>query len=70
MWIDERCVCDSACTERSTALFTNWKAWAEAAGEFVGSQKRFAQALEDRGFMSFKDSRTRQAMFRGIALQP
>jgi putative DNA primase/helicase len=69
-WIDERCISDGACTERSTDLFTDWKAWAEARGEFVGSQKRFAQALEDRGFVSFKDNRTRQAMFRGIALQP
>jgi putative DNA primase/helicase len=69
-WIDEGCACDRIYTERSATLFASWKDWAEAAGEFVGSQKRFAQALEDRGFERFHDSRTRQAMFRGIALRP
>lgn len=68
-WIDECCACDRIYAERSASLFANWKNWAETAGEFVGSQNRFAQALEDRGFERFHDSRTRQAMFRGIALQ-
>jgi putative DNA primase/helicase len=70
LWIDERCICHRSGTTRSTALFADWKPWAEARGEFVGSQKRFSQAIEDRGFVSFKDSRTRQAMFQGIALRP
>jgi putative DNA primase/helicase len=69
-WIEDGCGCDRINTERSAMLFASWKDWAEAAGEFVGSQKRFAQALEDRGFERFRDSRTRQAMFRGIALRP
>jgi putative DNA primase/helicase len=69
-WIDEACACDRIYTERSAAFFASWKDWAEGAGGFVGSQKRFAQALEDRGFERFHDNRTRQAMFRGIALRP
>jgi putative DNA primase/helicase len=69
-WLDECCACDLVYAERSATLFATWKVWAEAAGEFVGSQRRFAQALEDRGFERFHDSRTRQAMFRGITLRP
>ena len=38
-------------------------------GEFVGSQKRFSQTVADRGFERGQDSRTRQAIFRGIALR-
>jgi putative DNA primase/helicase len=49
LWIEERCACDPIYTERSASLFASWKSWAERAGEFVGSQKRFAQAIEDRG---------------------
>ena len=69
-WMEENCALDRVYTERSAILFANWKDWSEAAGEFVGSQKRFAQALEDHGFDRFHDSRTRQAMFRGITLRP
>ncbi len=50
-WIDENCACDPTYIERSAILFANWKDWALAMGEFVGSQKRFTQALEDRGFI-------------------
>jgi len=32
----------------TSELFNSWKSWAEEAGEFVGSQKRFSQRLEDR----------------------
>lgn len=51
-WIDDFCVRDSAAWGSATELFSSWKAWAEAAGEFVGSAKRFGQNLETRGFAS------------------
>jgi putative DNA primase/helicase len=69
-WIDENCACDPTYTERSAIMFANWKDWALATGEFVGSQKRFTQALEDRGFIRFAESGTKRAQFRGIALLP
>ena len=34
----------------SASLFASWRQWAEGAGEFVSSQKRFCQNLEARGF--------------------
>lgn len=70
LWIDERCSTSRLDHDRCTELFKSWKTWAETAGEFVGSQKRFGQMLEDRGYPRYQDSRTRQAMFRGIAVQP
>jgi putative DNA primase/helicase len=68
-WLDERCLRDPTYQQRNSELFADWKAWAEMAAEYAGSQKRFTQALEDRGFARLLDSRTRQAMFRGIALK-
>ena len=68
-WLDECCCHDPAYAERSSVLFANWKSWAEQAGEFAGSQKRFSQALEDRGLSRDHDSYTRQAIFRGLTLR-
>jgi putative DNA primase/helicase len=49
-WIDDCCQRDAMAWASATELFQSWKVWAEAAGEFVGSAKRFGQNLETRGF--------------------
>ncbi len=51
-WITECCVTGDKCCVRegSSVLFGSWKRWADDAGEHAGSQKRFAQALQARGF--------------------
>jgi putative DNA primase/helicase len=67
-WLGERCARDAMYQERSVILFADWKAWAESAGEYVGSQKRFTQALEDRGFTREHNSEN-QAIFLGLALR-
>lgn len=69
LWLDDCCAVDKTYSEHNTDLFASWKAWAEKAGEFVGTQKRFTQAIEDRGFVHYKDSRTRRAIFRGLAIR-
>jgi putative DNA primase/helicase len=69
LWLEKCCGIDASYQDRSTALYASWKSWGEARGEFVGSQKRFTQALEDRGFVRFSDRTTRQAMFRGLAVR-
>ncbi len=48
-WVDERCEIKASYWTSAGKLFASWKAWAELAGEFVGSQKAFSQKLEDRG---------------------
>ena len=55
----------------STVLFTAWKTWAEAAGEYVGSQKRFSQSMQDRGFEFIRlTGGAGAAGFRGVELKP
>lgn len=53
-WIDERCEIDPQAWSKSSVLFANWKSWAESAGEYPGSNKRFAQSLEQRGYTSIR----------------
>lgn len=66
-WMEECCELDGTAWESAASLFASWRSWAERAGEFVGSAKRFGQALESRGFQS---SRTRSARgYVGLRLQ-
>ena len=66
-WLEERCIVSpQAGTTRTSALYQDFKAWAERTGEFCPSQKRFSQELIDRGFQ------IRRAMGKvvdGIALK-
>lgn len=50
-WIQDACERDLQAWSSSTALFRSWKLWAEAAGEWVGTQRRFVQGLCDRGLI-------------------
>jgi P4 family phage/plasmid primase-like protien len=67
-WIEERCSIDRIYSASATDLYEDWKVWSEAAGERPGSQRRFSQSLEARGFDK-RHERT-GAMFFGIALRP
>ncbi len=58
-WIDENCERVPSAWESSTDLLRSWKVWAEAAGENPGTQKRFTQTLESRGFTRHKMNRGR-----------
>jgi putative DNA primase/helicase len=70
-WLAERCDIESKnLVTLSTHLFNDWKAWATAVGEFVGSQKRFSQALLDRGFIPGLEGGTGRATFNEIRLRP
>jgi putative DNA primase/helicase len=48
-WLQEAGERDVAAFEESTALYDAWKGWATRAGEWIGSQRKFSQRLEDRG---------------------
>jgi putative DNA primase/helicase len=67
-WIEECCVRDPVSWGSATELFNSWKLWAEAAGEFVGSAKRFGQNLEARGFVAQRKRNGRG--YLGIELLP
>jgi putative DNA primase/helicase len=47
-WIADCCEIDPNHWERRNDLFASWSAWAERAGEYAGSLKRFLERLETR----------------------
>lgn len=66
-WIDDCCVTLPNCWSSTGALFDSWRKWSEQNHEHTGSQKRFSQNLESRGFST---ERTRAARgFLGIGLR-
>jgi putative DNA primase/helicase len=69
-WLEDQCEQDRRSTCKRSALFESWKKWTEAAGEYPGKQTEFFSALEDRGFVQFRESGTGQRMFRGLCLKP
>lgn len=50
-WLDECCQRDGRVWTSSAELYLSWKVWADQSGEFVGSQKKFADRLESKGFV-------------------
>jgi putative DNA primase/helicase len=65
-WMAECCAVKANNVASSSALFKSWSKWATGAGELPGSQKRFSQALEDRGLPKVH-GRT-GAQFQGIGI--
>ena len=53
-WIDECCRLDPQAWEPTAKLYNSWSAWANQAGEPVGSKKNFVQNLETRGYRSHR----------------
>ena len=67
-WLDERCVRETNAKSLSAELFNDWKQWADAAGEFIGSQKRFSDLLITRGVEKWRNPSGLRG-FRGIGLK-
>ena len=59
-WLEE-CGISGEYFTATSVLFANWHEWCEINGEQPGSQKRFSQNLEARGY-----SRRRTADARGF----
>src|SRR5262249_5723108 len=69
-WLDECCESDANAWEGSTALFTNWKIWAEANGVFVGDIKTLHDRIERRDGLVFKKHpTTRRNGFTGVRIK-
>jgi putative DNA primase/helicase len=66
LWMEECAVREPDAWEASGTLFASWRTWAEAAGEFVGSKRRFSNLLQERGFEPEKSGGVRG--YRGIRL--
>jgi putative DNA primase/helicase len=68
LWLEE--CCDRADNRENTAdLFQSWRQWAERAGEFVGSQKRFSQLMHSPGFKPEREGGTGKMGYRGVRLE-
>jgi putative DNA primase/helicase len=61
-WIADCCEKQKSAETLLSTLFTSYKAWAEANEEYVVSNKKFANALEDRGFQSRKTMKGKVVM--------
>jgi P4 family phage/plasmid primase-like protien len=66
VWLEECCTSDPAARERSSDLYSSWKAWADKAGEPTGSQKAFSQTMIGRRFEQYHDRTSRG--FKGLRL--
>ena len=67
-WIEERCSLDINSTALTNALFTNWKQWADTAGERAESMKWFCCNLQTRGYTKWRQGGTGKYGFKGISL--
>lgn len=67
-WLDERCVRTANAKSLTAELFSDWKQWAEAAGEFIGSQRRFSDLLITRGVEKWRNAAGVRG-FRGVGIK-
>ncbi|MCG9076335.1 phage/plasmid primase, P4 family [Laribacter hongkongensis] len=68
-WIEERCVLAKTHREGVSELFADWREWAERAGEYVGSVKRFSELMATRKFEKCRLHGGARAL-AGISLRP
>lgn len=67
-WLDERCVRVATAKSLTAELFSDWKQWADAAGEHVGSQRRFSDLLITRGLEKWRNGAGVRG-FQGVGLK-
>jgi putative DNA primase/helicase len=67
-WLEERCLREANASSLTAELFNDWKQWADAAGEFIGSQRRFSDLLITRGVEKWRNTAGLRG-FRGVGLK-
>ena len=67
-WLEERCMRVANAKALTAELFNDWKQWAEATGEFIGSQRRFSDLLITRGVEKWRNNMGVRG-FHGIGLK-
>ncbi len=67
-WLEENCVFAANANSLTAELFNDWKQWCDAAGEFIGTQRRFSDLLITRGIEKWRNG-TGLRGFRGIGLK-
>lgn len=70
-WLEERCVFGPNEFMTKARAFASWKAWAEAAGEFVGNQRRLCGRLAGLpGVDEGRLGKARDWALLGVGLRP
>lgn len=64
-WLLERTSRDPNAFSLTRDLFADWRQWCTTTGEWAGTEKRFSEMLDTRGFVKAR-SRTGRMGFRGI----
>ncbi len=54
--------------ESSADLWTRWKKWAEAAGEFVGTRRKFTNRLKEKGLTPATSGHSKTRGYNGLRL--
>lgn len=67
-WMTERCKLGPLERSLTATLFNDWKQWAEASGEFVGTQRRFSAGLLARRFEKWRNAMGVRG-YQGLALK-
>ncbi len=67
-WLEERCVMSANSKSLTSELFSDWRRWAEAASEHVGTQRRFSDMLLSRNVQKWRNSGGLRG-FQGIGLR-
>jgi putative DNA primase/helicase len=60
LFIDERCIVDPEAQTSATELYAAYKAWCEAGGESTVCKRDLGLALQERGFQSRRNARSRK----------
>jgi putative DNA primase/helicase len=68
LWLSDAATDDPNAWEATKDLFSSWTSWAKAAGELVGNEKRFVEALEGAGYVKAKNSAGTKRGFKGLKL--
>jgi putative DNA primase/helicase len=69
-WVDECCVFDPNASVTKGRAFESWKAWAEAAGEFVGTARRLYERIARLpGVDETRLGKDRDRTFIGVGLR-
>jgi putative DNA primase/helicase len=65
-FLEDCCVVDTACAVRATPLYWCYTQWTRGQGEEPASQRRFGEALSERGMQRYTDNGTK---YRGVGLK-
>ena len=65
-FLAERCEVNSLFQVKASSVYGDYAKWAEHAGEYVLSQRRFGQSLAERGFQKHTSN---GVWYRGLGLK-